>query len=51
MKKFLCGLLAAVATLSLVACVPSNMEKAEKRMKSVRFQEENVRPFILQQTA
>jgi len=33
MKKFLCGLLAAVATLSLVACVPSNMEKAEKRMK------------------
>ena len=33
MKKILCAVLAAVACLGMAACVPSNMEKAEKKMK------------------
>ena len=33
MKKILCAVLAAVACLGMAACVPSNMEKAEEKMK------------------
>ena len=33
MKKILCAVLAAVACLGMAACVPSNMDKAEEKMK------------------
>ena len=33
MKKILCAILAFVSILCFAACVPSNMENAEKKMK------------------
>ena len=33
MKKIICAVLAALACLSFVACVPSNMDKAKDKMK------------------
>ena len=33
MKKIICAVLAAVSCLGFAACVPSNMEKAEDKMK------------------
>ena len=33
MKKILCAVLAAIACLGMAACVPSNMDKAEEKMK------------------
>lgn len=34
MKKILCAVLAAIACLAMVACVPSSMDKAEEKMKA-----------------
>lgn len=37
MKKFLCGILAALTCLALVACTPSNVEDAEAKMKEAGY--------------
>lgn len=37
MKKFLCGLLAAIACIGFAACVPSNMDKAEAKMEDAGY--------------
>ncbi len=37
MKKFLCGLLAALTALMLVACTPGNVEDAEAKMKEAGY--------------
>ena len=37
MKKFLCGLLAALTCLMLVACAPSNLEKAEEKLEAAGY--------------
>ena len=33
MKKFLCAMMAIIACVGFVACVPNNMDNAEKKMK------------------
>lgn len=37
MKKFLCGLLAALTCICLVACAPGNLEKAEEKMEAAGY--------------
>ena len=37
MKKFICALLATLACLTLFACAPSNVEKAEKKMEKAGY--------------
>jgi hypothetical protein len=37
MKKFICALLATLACLTLFACTPSNVEKAEAKMKDAGY--------------
>ena len=37
MKKFLCGLLAAIACIGFAACTPSTVEKAETKMKEAGY--------------
>lgn len=37
MKKFLVALLAALACFAMVACVPSNLAKAEEKMKDAGY--------------
>jgi ABC-type oligopeptide transport system substrate-binding subunit len=37
MKKFLCGLLTALTCLMLVACAPSNLEKAEEKLEAAGY--------------
>ena len=37
MKNFLCGLLAALTALMLVACTPGNVEEAEAKMKEAGY--------------
>lgn len=37
MKKFLVGLLAALACFAMVACVPSDLAKAEDKMEAAEY--------------
>ena len=37
MKKFLCGLLAAISCFALAACAPSSVEKAETKMQEAGY--------------
>ena len=41
MKKFLCGILTAVTCLMLVACTPSNLDKAEDKMEAAGYKVED----------
>ena len=41
MKKFLCGLLAALTCLMLFACAPSNLDKAEDKMEAAGYKVED----------
>ena len=43
MKKFLCGILTAVTCLMLVACTPSNLDKAEDKMEAAGYKVEDDR--------
>ena len=40
MKKFLCGIITALACFLLVACAPSNLEKAETKMEEAGYKVE-----------
>ena len=55
MKKFLCGLLAALTCLCLMACAPSNIEDAKAKMEeagySVVVSDEAAAEFIAGETA